>query len=317
MDQKYEALRRLYRMCKQTIPFKEQDISAISCLPEFSFGRKRKIDLVVIIDLLNQRSKHLVIEIKVDSIPYSEQLIGSIDDFNRQGNYEQEDVLFLLFMFGSAQVCIQPNLHSFIAFRLPEILEVFNGLHIDHHVYTDWIEALEQENVRRTCISPDLMCSPSILAEGYWKEKGHRLKFPLFYYIYHELKQHSKYYDTWDTYSGSNNPVMNWKNGWLDKNILGHHVRLYWEFNYEEFILKVLLDETDKLTDIDLKWLRDKIVSICDQETNRSGRRTQNRYGIYNSIYKWKYDFKRQPFTQIMEEADDILDKVHPHLHQL
>lgn len=317
INQKYEALRKLYRMCKQPIPFKKLDISTISCLPEFSFGRKRKIDLVVKIDLVNQHSKYLVIEMKVDSIPYSEQLVGSIDDFIRVNNCEPEDVLFLLFMFGSAQVCIQPNLHSFIAFRVPEILEVFFGLHIDHHIYKDWIESLKQEDVRGACINSDLIDAPGIWTEEYWKDKGHRLWFPLFYYIYHELKQYSKYCDSWNIYSGSNNPIMNWRNGWLEKSIAVHQVKFYWEFNYEELVLKVLLGEIEKLPKSDLKLLREKIAIICDQETNRSGRRTKNSYGTYNSIYKWKYDFKGQGFKEIMEEVDTILDKVHPYLQQL
>jgi hypothetical protein len=317
LDHKYEALRRLYRMCKQPITFTKEEIQSITCTPEHSFGRKRKIDLVIKINLQNQCTKYLVIEMKVDSIPYSEQLEGTRNDFIQDKQCSPDDAIFLLFLFGSAQVCVEPDLHSFIVFRLPEILEVFSGLHIDHHVYDDWIEAMREEDVRRACIVKKLEQAPKIKDEEYWKEQGYRLWFPLFYYIYYELKRHSKRYHEWDIYSGSNNPVMNWRRGWLKKNILGCDVQFYWEFNYEEFVLKVLLDENNKLSQNDLNWLRDEIATLCDYETQKSGRRTQNRYGTFNSLYKWNYDFKNQDFAHIMKEVDTILDKVHPKLSSL
>ena len=40
-------------MCHENITFDEKDISNITCIPEFSFGRKRKVDLVVKINLNN------------------------------------------------------------------------------------------------------------------------------------------------------------------------------------------------------------------------------------------------------------------------
>ena len=170
---------------------------------------------------------------------------------------------------------------------------------------------MRSEDVRRACIQSEIDGAPQIWDEVYWREKGYRTWFPLFYYIYHELKRHSKRYYEWDIYSGQNNPVMNWRNGWLNKSILGCDVKFYWEFNYEEFVLKVLLDENNKLSQNDLNWLRDEISTLCDHETQQSGRRTQNRYGTFNSLYKWKFDFKNQDFAHIMKEVDDILDKVH------
>ncbi|MBP1153964.1 MULTISPECIES: PD-(D/E)XK nuclease family protein [unclassified Paenibacillus] len=312
MDRKYEVLRRIYRMCNQTINFKETDIQNITCSPEYSFGRKRKIDLVVRVDLNNQSTKYLVIEMKVDSIPYSEQLNGTRNDFLQDKNCNPDDASFLLFLFGSAQVCVQPVLHSFIVFRLPEIREVFSGLYIDHHVYDDWIEALTDEDFRRMDIMKELEITPKIFDEKYWKGRGYHLWFPLFYYIYFELKRYSKYSVQWDIYSGSNNPVMNWRDGWLKKKILGYNVEFYWEFNYEDFILKVLLDENNKMPQDDLNWLRDEIATFCNYETMKCGKSTQNRYGKFNSLYKWKFDFKTQDFAQIMKEVDEILDKVHP-----
>ena len=128
MDKKYEMICRIYRMCKQPIDFQIHEIEAITCFPEYSFGRRRKIDLVVKINLFDRNPKYLVIEMKVDSIPTSEQLQGTQFDFIQQNICDPNDVLFLLFLFGSSQVCAQPDLHDFIMFRLPYIQEVFTGL---------------------------------------------------------------------------------------------------------------------------------------------------------------------------------------------
>lgn len=316
LDIKYEIICRIHRICKKPIDFQIHEIETITCIPEYSFGRKRKIDLVVKIDLFDRNPKYLVIEMKVDSIPNSEQLQGTQFDFIQRNACDPNDVLFLLFLLGSSQVCAMPNHHDFILFRLPYILEVFAGLHIDEYIYEDWIESLRSEDVRRACIVSAIINAPQIWDEVYWREKGYRTWFPLFYYIYHELKRYSKRSDEWDIYSGQNNPVMNWRNGWLKKNILGCNVEFYWEFNYEEFVLKVLLDENHKLSQEDLNWLRDEIAALCDNETLQNGRKTQNRYGIYNSLYKWNFDFKNQDFVLIMKDVDAILNKIHPKLIQ-
>lgn len=314
INQKLEVLRRLYRMCNQFITFKEKDIQNITCIPEFSFGRKRKIDLVVKIDLRNQISKYLVIEMKVDSIPYSEQLEGTRNDFIQDNKCNPDDAVFLLFLFGSAQVCLEPALHSFIVFRLPEIRKVFSGLLINEHIYENWIESIKDEDFRRMDIIKEIKGASEIWDEKYWRNRGYRLWFPLFYYIYSDLQQYSKRHDQWDIYSGNNNPIMNWKEGWLKKNILGYDVEFYWEFNYEDFVLKVLLDENNKMPKDDLNCLRNEIATLCNCETIKYGKRTQNRYGTFNSLYKWKFDFKNKDFALIMEIVDEILDKFHPKL---
>jgi hypothetical protein len=317
LERKYEILRRIYKICHVNISFDEIDISNITCVPEFSFGRKRKIDLVIRIDLNNGIVKYLVIEMKVDSIPYENQLLGTYDDFIQSEKCSKEDTLFLLFLFGTSQVCTIPNLHGFHMFRLPEILEVFSGHYIDKYVYNDWMQALRDEDVRRTCIKLDIDATNDIWKEDYWKEKGHRTWFPLFYYMYNELRQYSKMTDDWDIYSGQNNPVMNWRKGWLEKDIMGSKVHFYWEFNYEDFVLKVMLEEDNKMSQDNLNVLRRKVSKICNDQAVGSGQQTQNRYGNYNSIFKWKYNFNNRNFTEIMQEVDTILHCIHPELEKL
>ncbi|MCL1695809.1 MULTISPECIES: PD-(D/E)XK nuclease family protein [unclassified Lysinibacillus] len=308
---KFEIIRRIYKMCNKAIDFQLNEIKNINCFPEYSFGRKRKIDLVIKIDLFNSTPRYLVIEMKVDSIPTSDQLQGTQFDFNQKNVSDQNNVLFLLFLFGSAQVCEQPELYNFNLFRLPWILEVFAGFPIEEYIYKDWIASLENENLRKIHIKSELENAPEIWDDSYWKKKRYRTWFPLFYYIYHELKCHSKRFEEWDIYSGQNNPVMNWRNGCLHKDILGHPIKFYWEFNYEDFVLKAMIDEHNKLSHDDLNWLRDEVGTICHHETHY-GRKTQYRYGTYNSLYKWEFDFKNQDITFIMKKVDEILDKIHP-----
>lgn len=254
---------------------------------------------------------------KVDSIPYEEQLLGTNDDFIQSKKCGNEDVLFLLFLFGTSQVCTVPNLHGFHMFRLPEILEVFAGHDIDKYVYNDWIQALRDEDVRRACIRLDIDKTDEIWKEEYWKEKGYRTWFPLFYYVYNELRKYSKRIDEWDIYSGQNNPVMNWRKGWLEKNIKGSKNYFYWEFNYEDFVLKVMLEDSNKMSRDNLNTLRREVARICNSYAFESGHKTQHRYGTYNSIYKWKYNFKRRNFAEIMQEVDTILDCIYPKLQML
>jgi hypothetical protein len=313
---KYEILRRIYQMTNNPILFQISEISKITCFPEYSFGRKRKIDLVVKIDLVDNSAKFLVIEMKVDSVPYSRQLEGTKNDFIASTQCRSEDATFLLMLFGSSQVCLMPELHQFHVLRLPEIIETFNGLNMEDFIYTQWIDSLFEEDYRRNHVLKDLNNSLDIWNMEHWKQKGYRTPFPLFYYLYNHLKKESKRQSEWEIYSGQNNPVMNWMNGWLNKDVMGHPIKFYWEFNYDEFVLKVLLNKESKLSHSDLNSLRDDIVKICSEVVS-TGNRTKKTYGTFNSIYKWKFDFNKQPFRTIMNEVDDVLDKIPPLLERL
>ncbi|CAM4157888.1 PD-(D/E)XK nuclease family protein [Saccharibacillus endophyticus] len=314
--QKYEILSRIYSAANQAVPFELSDIHSIVCKPEHSFGRRRKIDLVVKIALREQSPKYLVMEMKVDSIPYKEQLSGTIEDFSQTEGFAENDALFLLLLFGSSQVCIQPELYSFHVLRLPQIMDVFANLNVPYYAYTEWLDSLQEENSRSHRLEQKIKLAPSMKLNEeeneYWRGQGYRLWFPLFYYIYDELKRHSSTNDQWEIYSGGNNPVMNWNPGWLAKQINGYPVHFYWEFNYQDFILKVKIDEKNRLPQSDLSTLRQTVVQLCQQNLPYSGRQTQNRSGLYNSIYKWSFDFKHQEFEHIMREVNHILNTIHP-----
>lgn len=316
IETKYEVLRRIFVMTNNAINFHYNEILSISCIPEYSIGRKRKIDLVVKIDLFQRTTKYIVIEMKVDSIPFSAQLKGTKSDFFQSTQCDSEDAIFLLLLFGSSQVCQIPELHQFHLFRLPEIIEIFNGHYIEDIIYTQWIDSIFDEDYRRSQVLIDLDTVSDIWDMEIWNDKGYRTPFPLFYYLYHHLRMKSKRQGEWDIYSGQNNPVMNWSHGWLKKDIMGYPVKFYWEFNYNEFVLKGFLDDKKKLPLSELNWLRQEIADICYKEV-LTGYPTRKTYGTFISIYKWKFDFKNQPFEDIMKEVDSILDKVPPLLSSI
>lgn len=325
---KFRILQKIYRVCGRQIPFQGEDIQSITCKPEYAFGRRRKIDLVVEIELAQKKEKHfLVIEMKVDSIPYKEQLQGTRIDFRAQlgrndENKIDDDILFLLFLLGSAQVCETPaELHHFHVFRLPEILEVFDGLIIDKYVYRDWIDALKEELGRLTDIGTAIEGSPAFNepeAEAYWRKKGYRIWQPLYFYIYHALKRHAANPAEWDIYSGLNNPVMNLK-GTVDKRINGVcQIGFYWEFNYEEFILKARLDGESRLTPDELDALKKKVAALCEstRSIHDKGQPKNTRYGTHVSLYKWDFDFKNGDFASIMKKVEAIVAYLRPRLEQ-
>ncbi|TDQ42903.1 hypothetical protein [Aureibacillus halotolerans] len=110
--------------------------------------------------------------------------------------------------------------------------------------------------------------------------------------------------------------MMNWSKGWLDQEILGHPVQFYWEFNEQDFILKVRLFQDNQLAKTDLKQLRTDISSLCDGVTDSKGKPTRHTYGLYNSLYKWSFDFKECEFKDIMNNVQSITDTIHPLLEQ-
>ncbi|TDQ42902.1 hypothetical protein [Aureibacillus halotolerans] len=171
LNDKYKVVSKLYDACGVPVPFSQKELVSISCKPEYSFGRRRKIDLVIELALVNRPTKYFVIEMKVDSIPYSKQLEGTRHDFIEK-KCDKKNVQFLLFLFGSSQVCKVPPLHSFTVFRLPDILDSFSCLSIDHYIYKDWLRALKQENDCKDNISHALDQAPGIWNASYWRERN-------------------------------------------------------------------------------------------------------------------------------------------------
>ncbi|WP_191559398.1 PD-(D/E)XK nuclease family protein [Metabacillus idriensis] len=310
LTEKYKVIKRLFKHCQKPINFNWNQIDSINCTPEYSFGRRRKIDLVIEIKLTSGSTKYIVIEMKVDSIPYVEQLNGTFSDFTETITANEKDICFMLFLFGSSQVCEVPTNHVFSICKVNNILRFFENLNITDKIYIDWLESLNEEEYRLNNIVNMLSDTIDIWDEKYWKDKGYRPLFSLFYYIYQLLKAKSKNPLDWNIYSGSNNPVMNWTPGWENLKYKGKSILFYWEFNYQDFVLKVKVNEQDKLSHNELTALRKEVESICNGLDIKKGYRTQNRYGVYNSLYKWNFDFLKEDFVDIMSSTEKILDRI-------
>lgn len=86
---------------------------------------------------------------------------------------------------------------------------------------------------------------------------------------------------------------MNWEPGWLDKTISNKKITFYWEFNYQDLILKVKLPTEGYLSSQELHQLKSNIISIVSKNPQIKGNiaRRQSIPRVYNSLYKWKFDF--------------------------
>ncbi|RAK20377.1 hypothetical protein B0I26_10428 [Anoxybacillus vitaminiphilus] len=299
MQEKGKVLERIYAKCNKPMPFAVDEIERIVCHLEYAFGRRRKIDLVVEIQLADGNRKYIVMEMKVDSIPELEQLEGTYSDFLHHHQCKEDDALFLLFIFGSAQVCMIPNHRHFYVLKLPDIIEAFQGLLVDHYISTDWMDSLKQEEIRKQTVVETLKSATNLKDENYWRKRGYRLWFSLFHYLYDDLKHHSKRANEWEVYSASNNPLMNLEHGWLRKELFQKLVHFYWEFNYEQLFLKLAIDQINPLTKEELTHLRSEITQICrhaSEKRNKQGP-TRNTNGAFVSLYKWKFDFVEEDFV--------------------
>ena len=106
-NERFEIIKRIYSNVGRNLDFTAGDICQIKCIPEYSFGRRRKVDLVVEIYLNDNSCRYLVMEMKVDSIPEENQLVGTCNDFIDNCKHTYSNTIFLLLLFGTAQVCLQ------------------------------------------------------------------------------------------------------------------------------------------------------------------------------------------------------------------
>ncbi|PEA92454.1 hypothetical protein CON66_29705 [Bacillus cereus] len=307
--EKFKAIRNIYELCNIPLPFECSNISAIECKTEYPIGKGKRVDLVIDILLTNGEIMHIVIEMKVDTIAKEDQLLATYNGFS-----EKENTIYLLFLFGSSQICQIPKYELFNTFRLNEILLAFNNIDCNHYIYTDWLQSLQAELIRSQTIKDELANLTYITDKDFWRDKGYRTHFTAFYYLYNQLKSNSKKEVDWNIYSGNNNPIMNWEPGWLSKTISNKTIKFYWEFNYEDLILKVQLPKEGYLSSQELQQLKDNIISIASKIPQIQGNkvRMQSKPKTYNSLYKWKFNFLKDNFESIMESSEFIINNIHP-----
>ncbi|WIK98793.1 PD-(D/E)XK nuclease family protein (plasmid) [Bacillus bombysepticus] len=310
-NEKFKIIRNIYDLCYIPLPFECSNINSVECKTEYPIGKGKRVDLVIDILLTNGEIKHIVIEMKVDTIAKKDQLLATYNGFSEK---EKKNTVFLLFLFGSSQICQIPEYEPFNTFCLNEILTAFNNIDCSHYIYTDWLQSLQGELVRSQTIKDELANLTYIKDKDYWRDNGYRTHFTAFYYIYDHLKSYSKKEIEWNIYSGNNNPIMNWNPGWLSKTISNKTIKFYWEFNYEDLILKVQLPKEGYISSQELQQLKDNIISIVSKIPRIQGNkvRMQSKPKIYNSLYKWKFNFLTGNFKNIMKNTEFIINNIHP-----
>lgn len=319
-EDKRKIINDFYVRSNKPIRFDVNEISNIYCTPEYPFGRKLKIDLVIEIELRSGDKHHLVTEMKVDSLPYEDQLSRIFSSFSSGVDNNSN---YFLFLIGSSSVCQLPEpnkLHGFSVVKIDEIISIFSDLNTKSKIYNDWIQTLNNEIQRRDSLINTL---DQIESESFWKinnriwlSKGYRIPFPLFYYLYHHLRKQLRDENGWEIYSVANNPVMNWSKEWVGKQ--GDILRFFWEFNYSDFCLKICYDT--RVIDYNmLNEIRNRVYEFCEKTKNIQGRKTTMRYANqgYASIFKWNFDFKRDTFSFIADAVENDILSIQPELRIL
>jgi hypothetical protein len=292
------------------------DIASITPIQEYSFGRRRRIDLVAKVITKKGDSCYLLIECKTDSDVDYEQLQQSRDAFLKEN--PSAACSFYALTLGASQFTYQHMAEKikglgFDVLNVSETWQKFSALSLKgkNKIYDDWCDALKREEGR--CLNVDKIL---LEMENPWDDRlkihGYRIGFPIFYMFYAKLREQldNSSFKNWAIYSGHNNPVMNWQDGWIESGHEEEALSLYWEFNWNSLILKVELGE--KSHD---RWerMKDEVVRLC-QASQVPGRRPANRKGIWVSIYKWEFDFCHTPIHKVTESTVMILEDVHKRL---
>ena len=303
-QEQYDTLSNIYDYANRKTPFLKKDIIEIKCMPEFSFGRRLRIDLVIEI-ITRTKKYYLVCEMKVDSDPYTKQLDNTVELANKK--FKDDDITYLLILIGSSSVARETgDKHKyFITLDTHNLIEVFSPIKDINNISNNWIKSLEEECKRNiNAVDNFKSIEPScIWDKDKFIELGYRPYFSLYYYLYSHIRKKMTNSNDWKIYSGSNNPVMNWQKGWRKSN----SVRFYWEFNYLEYCFKVNIDKNITSKN-DLNKLRDKITPVLD-DCKYKGKASQRRYGNWNTIYKWKFSLHNQSAEEIVQIIEN---DIHP-----
>jgi hypothetical protein len=319
ITEKYNVIESLYKYKSKKPAFKEQDIDSISCIPEWSCGRKIRIDLVIEIKLKQvSKSVWLVFEVKTDSIPYEKQLENTRDTFIKPG----DDVEYFLLLVGTSMIFERKfdGRYDFKTITNQELFDIFNCFKNSFKPLTiviDWTDALRREISRFNNVEANLKNVPdgNLYNRAYWEGYGYRCWFPLFFCIYEKLRKNLDFPGDWEIESGSNNPVMNWKKSWLDINCDNKNYKTYFEFHGDCYCFKVEIDkDKEKIGRDDLNQFRDNMIGGIEkiQGINLSGEISQRRYGKSNTIYKWKCEFGKRNLNEIAGEVNAINKNILP-----
>ena len=298
---------------------KGKEVTSTKAKREYSFGRSRRIDLVLEIILKDQKKTYVLIECKTDSDVSIDQLKKSKQAFSEKNPDGFTSVIALA--IGAGQFTLMHQLqdircHGFHAINVPRALEIFSSLSIADTTptYDDWIATLRAEHNRSVQIDRTLggLDDPK---DTRLLKIGYRTGFPVFYMFYDKLRAFLDKgpFKGWAIYSGRNNPVLNWQEGWITVGSENDAFSLYWEFNWDAFCLKAEIENQNAARWERWQKIRPAIVELCTP-CPIAGCQTSNRRGTWVTAYKWKFDFCREAPSDIARKTGDILSHIHKHL---
>ena len=303
----------------------EMEVTEVKSIREYSFGRRLRIDLVLELNLENQTKTYLLIECKTDSDVSVDQLTRSAEAFSEQN----PDVPFAVIVLavGAGQFTLthllqdiqQQEFHA-IAIDLPRALEIFSGLSIagTTHTYDDWIASLQAEHSRTVQID-EALAGLDDPRDTRLRKTGYRTSgFSIFYMFYNKLRVHLDKgpFQGWAIYSGNNNPVMNWQEGWITVGTESDAIELYWEFNWNAFCLKAAIEEQTAARWDRWQEIRTALIEFCES-CPVAGRKTANKEGTWVTAYKWEFDFCNETLSVIANKTNNILSHIHDDLFQI
>ena len=295
------------------------DLTEITSIQEYAFGRRIRIDMVV--KMVNKKgdTSWLLIECKTDSDVNTNQLQQSQKAFLER--FPTDDCACFVLSLGASQFTYQHMIGKIkeLKYNVLDVTQtrrIFSDLSIkgNNKIYDDWCDALKKEEERCSTIDQVILGMKDPWDERF-KASGYRLGFPVFYTFYGKLRESLDQgpFKNWAIYSGSNNPVMNWQNGWLEKGSGEESIVLYWEFNWNSLTLKAELG--NKSYD---RWgrMKQEITRLCSASQVK-GRSTVDRRGANVTAYKWDFDFCQDPVPQIATKTNTILENLHEQLKHI
>ena len=295
------------------------EFTKVTAIREYSFGRRRRIDLVLEMNRKDRTKTYLLIECKTDSDVSVDQLKKSAEAFSANNPNVPFSVIVLA--VGAGQFTLTHQLRDiqcrgFHTVDLLRTLEIFSKLSIagTTSTYDDWVASLQAEHTRTIQIDKALAG-----LDNPWDARllktGYRTGFSVFYMLYNKLRAHldKGFFQEWAIYSGSNNPVMNWQKGGTMVGPESDAIELYWEFNWNAFCLKAEIEEQTAA-----RWaeIRPTLVELC-ASCPVAGRETANRRGTWVTAYKWEFDFCKETPSVIAGKTSNILSHVHKHLETI
>lgn len=301
---------------------KGEELRSMKAKREYSFGRSRRIDLVLEIVLKDQTKTCVLIECKTDSDVSVDQLEKSAKAFVEKNPRVRFSVIVLA--VGAGQFTLMHQLqdvqqHGFHVIDVPRALKIFSRLSIagTTRIYDDWIASLQAEHTRSAEIDKALVGLDD-LKDTRLLKFGYRTGFPICYMFYDKLREflNKGLFQGWGIWSGRNNPVLNWQEGWITRGSENNAIKLYWEFNWDAFCLKARVDKQTTACWEYWQKIRPSVVELCET-CPIAGRRTANRRGSWVTAYKWKFDFCKEEPAAIARKTADILSHVHEHLHTI